>query len=64
VGSYGNIWDVILGFKRLMAKLKKFKAEAEDFPDPDQFRIGINLAWQKIDEYYYSKLSWWLYGQS
>jgi hypothetical protein len=47
-----------------MAKLEKFKAEAEDFPDPDQFRIGINLAWQKMDEYYHSKLSWWLYGQS
>jgi len=39
-----------------MAKLEKFKAEAEDFPDPQQFRIDINLAWQKIDEYYHSKL--------
>jgi len=64
VGSYGNIWDVILGFERLMAKLEKFKAEAEDFPDPEQFRIGINLAWQKMDEYYRSKLSCWLDDQS
>lgn len=64
VGSYGNIWDVILGFERLMAKLEKFKAEAEDFPDPEQFRIGINLAWQKMDEYYHSKLPCWLDGQS
>lgn len=63
VGSYGNVWDVILGFERLMAKLEKFKAEAEDFPDPEQFRIGINLAWQKMDEYYRSKLSCRLYGQ-
>jgi hypothetical protein len=45
VGSYGNIWDVILGFERLMAKLETFKAEAEDFPDLKQFRIGINLVW-------------------
>jgi hypothetical protein len=64
VGSYGNIWEVILGFERLMAKLETFKAEAEDFPDPEQFRIGINLAWQKMDEYYRSKLSCWLDGQS
>ena len=33
-GSYGNIWDVINGFKFLLGKLEKYKQIAEDFPDP------------------------------
>jgi hypothetical protein len=28
---------VFLGFERFMAKLEKFKAEAEDFPDPEDW---------------------------
>jgi hypothetical protein len=52
MGSYGNIWDVIQGFKFLLDKHESYKAMAEDFPDPEYFRININLGWQKLDKYY------------
>ncbi|KAH7461153.1 hypothetical protein FOMA001_g19163 [Fusarium oxysporum f. sp. matthiolae] len=52
VGSYGNIWDVIQGFEFLMAKLEEYKAFAADYPDPEHFRININLGWQKLNKYY------------
>ncbi|RKK10725.1 hypothetical protein BFJ65_g14720 [Fusarium oxysporum f. sp. cepae] len=32
--------------------LEEYKQLAADFPDPEHFRIGINLAWDKLDEYY------------
>jgi hypothetical protein len=51
-GSYGNIWDVVNGFEFLLGKLEKYKEMAKDFPDPEQFRIGINLAWEKLEKYY------------
>ncbi|RKK93598.1 hypothetical protein BFJ70_g17727, partial [Fusarium oxysporum] len=51
-GSYGNIWDVVLGYKLLLNTLEEYKQLAADFPDPEHFRIGINLAWDKLDEYY------------
>jgi hypothetical protein len=50
--SYGNIWDVLLGFELLLGKLEKFKQLATEFPDAEQFRIGVNLAWEKLDKYY------------
>jgi hypothetical protein len=43
---------VINGFEFLLGKLEKYKAMAKDFPDPEQFRIGINMAWEKLDKYY------------
>lgn len=52
LGSYGNIWDAILGFELLLSKLEEFKLLAEGFPDSEHFRIGINLAWEKLDTYY------------
>jgi hypothetical protein len=52
MGSYGNIWDVIQGFEFLLDKLEDYKAMAERFPDPEHFRININLGWQKLDKYY------------
>jgi hypothetical protein len=52
MGSYGNIWDVIQGFECLLDKLESYKAIAEHFPDPEHFRININLGWQKLDKYY------------
>lgn len=52
MGSYGNIWDVIQGFEFLLDKLESYKAMAEHFPDPEHFRININLGWQKLDKYY------------
>jgi hypothetical protein len=52
MGSYGNIWDVIQGFEFLLDKLEGYKAMAAHFPDPEHFRININLGWQKLDKYY------------
>ncbi|RYC77347.1 hypothetical protein BFJ63_vAg19779, partial [Fusarium oxysporum f. sp. narcissi] len=40
------------GFEFLMAKLEEYKAFAADYPDPEHFRININLGWQKLNEYY------------
>ncbi|KAF4472338.1 restless-like transposase [Fusarium albosuccineum] len=51
-GSYGNIWDVVLGYELLLNTLEEYKQLVADFPDPEHFRIGINLAWDKLDEYY------------
>jgi hypothetical protein len=51
-GSYGNIWDVVLGYELLLNTLEEYKQLAADFPDPEHFSIGINLAWDKLDEYY------------
>ncbi|KAG4255582.1 hypothetical protein FPRO03_14070 [Fusarium proliferatum] len=48
MGSYGNIWDVIQGFEFLLDKLEDYKVMAERFPDPEHFRININLGWQKV----------------
>ncbi|KAG7425037.1 hypothetical protein Forpi1262_v013698 [Fusarium oxysporum f. sp. raphani] len=52
-GSFGNIWDVVLGYELLLNTLEEYKQLAADFPDPEHFRIGINLAWDKLDEYYW-----------
>ena len=51
-GAYGNIWDVILGYNGLLNTLEEYKQLAAGFPDAGYFRIGINLAWDKLDEYY------------
>jgi hypothetical protein len=50
--SYGNVWNIILGFEKLMGKLEDLKQYAAEFADAKQFRIGINLAWKKLDKYY------------
>ncbi|RKK17382.1 hypothetical protein BFJ66_g17913 [Fusarium oxysporum f. sp. cepae] len=47
-GSYGNIWDVVLGYELLLNTLEEYKQLAADFPDPEHFRIGINLAWDRL----------------
>jgi hypothetical protein len=52
LGSYGNMWDVLFGFELLLSKLEEFKQFATEFPDAEQFRIGVNLAWEKLDKYY------------
>jgi hypothetical protein len=53
-GLYGNFWEMLLDFEHIFSVLKKAKEEVRDFPDPDHFRIGINLAWKKLDKYYRS----------
>ncbi|KAJ6437048.1 cerato-platanin [Purpureocillium lavendulum] len=50
--SYGNIWDVIVGYEFLLTELEKAKAMVDQYPEPDHFRININLGWKKLDEYY------------
>lgn len=54
-GSYGNIWDVILGMEEILGVLEKEKLEVASFPEPEQLRIGINLAWEKLNKYYNSR---------
>jgi hypothetical protein len=51
-GSYGNVWDVILAYKLLLSQLEELKQSAATLSDSEQFRIGINLAWEKLDKYY------------
>ncbi|KFA77852.1 hypothetical protein S40288_09764, partial [Stachybotrys chartarum IBT 40288] len=50
--SYGNVWDVIVGYEFLLAELEKAKAMVDQYPEPDHFRVNINLGWKKLDEYY------------
>jgi hypothetical protein len=32
--------------------LKKLKHQTSNFPDAEHLRIGVNLAWEKLDKYY------------
>ncbi|KAM3554984.1 hypothetical protein ARSEF4850_006205 [Beauveria asiatica] len=50
--SYGNVWDVVVGYEFLLAKLEKAKAVVLQYPEPEHFKVNINLAWKKLDEYY------------
>ncbi|KAM0664388.1 hypothetical protein ACQRIU_006970 [Beauveria bassiana] len=43
VGSYGNIWEVIQGFKFLLEVLEKYKQLAYGIPNSEHLRININL---------------------
>jgi hypothetical protein len=51
-GSYGNIWQVVQAYEYLLHHLETYKVMADDFPDPTQFKIGVNMAWTKLDAYY------------
>ncbi|EXU94519.1 hypothetical protein X797_012410, partial [Metarhizium robertsii] len=50
--SYGNVWDVIVGYEFLLAELEKAKAMVNQYPEPEHFSVNINLGWKKLDEYY------------
>ena len=52
-GSYGNPWDVIIGYEFLLGTLEKYKEMAETLPESEHFRVNINLGWQKLEEYYH-----------
>jgi hypothetical protein len=52
VGSYGNPWDVIIGYEFLLGTLEKYKEMAATLPAPEHFRININLGWEKLEKYY------------
>ncbi|KAF4332544.1 restless-like transposase, partial [Fusarium beomiforme] len=50
--SYGNVWDVIVGYEFLLAELEKAKAMVNQYPEPEHFKVNINLGWKRLDEYY------------
>ncbi|OAQ58400.1 restless-like transposase [Pochonia chlamydosporia 170] len=50
--SYGNVWDVIVGYEFPLAELEKAKAMVNQCPEPEHFSVNINLGWKKLDEYY------------
>lgn len=52
VEAYGNMWDVASTYEFLMDRLEEWKATAENYPDPEHFKININLGWDKLNEYY------------
>jgi hypothetical protein len=52
-GSYGNPWDVIIGYEFLLGTLEKYKEMVETLPESEHFRVNINLGWQKLEEYYH-----------
>jgi hypothetical protein len=54
--SFGNIWDVSQAFEFLLTELENWKSIAERYPDPEHFKININLSWKKLDKSY-SKLA-------
>jgi hypothetical protein len=43
VRLYGNMWDVAQAFEFLLTELEKWKSTAENHPDPEHFKININL---------------------
>ena len=51
-GSYGNIWQIVQAYEYLLHHLETFKAIADDFPDLTHFKIGVNMAWKRLNEYY------------
>jgi hypothetical protein len=52
IEAYGNMWDVASTYEFLMDSLEEWKTTAENYPDPDHFKININLGWDKLNEYY------------
>jgi hypothetical protein len=52
VKSYGNVYNIILDFELLLGKLEKFKKLATESPNAEQFRVNINLTWEKLDKHY------------
>jgi hypothetical protein len=52
VESYGNMWDVASTYEFLMDRLEEWKSTAEGYPDPEHFKININLGWDKLNKYY------------
>ncbi|WKT54416.1 Ribonuclease H-like superfamily [Fusarium oxysporum f. sp. vasinfectum] len=49
---YGNMWDVALTDEFLMQRLETWKATAENYPDPEYFKVSINLGRCKLNDYY------------
>lgn len=58
--SYGNSWDVILGFESVFATLEAAKDNLGRYHEPSFMRVAINAAWDKLREYYESQLQFHL----
>jgi hypothetical protein len=52
IETYGNMWDVASTYEFPMERLEEWKAAAENYPDPEPFKININLGWFKLNDYY------------
>ncbi|EXK24566.1 hypothetical protein FOMG_18716 [Fusarium oxysporum f. sp. melonis 26406] len=52
IEAYGNMWDVASTYEFLMERLEEWKAAAENYPDPEHFKVNINLGWCKLNDYY------------
>ncbi|KAJ6436893.1 restless-like transposase [Purpureocillium lavendulum] len=52
IEAYGNMWDVASIYEFLMDNVEEWKAAAGNYPDPEHFKININLGWDKLNEYY------------
>lgn len=52
IESYGNMWDAASSYEFLMDRLEEWKATSKNYPDPEHFKIDINLGWDKLNDYY------------
>jgi hypothetical protein len=52
IGAYRCPWDTLLGYEYLLGKMEVYKAAAHRYPDPEHFKVNINLGWKKLDKYY------------
>jgi len=48
--SYGSLFTVLHAYECLLSKLETAKQNPDQFPDPDQFRVNVNLRWAKLDK--------------
>jgi hypothetical protein len=46
------MWDVASTYEFLMDSMEEWKAVAEDYPDPEHFKVNINLGWSEMNDYY------------
>jgi hypothetical protein len=42
---------VIVGYEFLLAELEKAKIMVNQYPEPENFKVNINLSWKKLDVY-------------
>lgn len=46
------MWDVASTYEFMMHSLEEWKAIAEDYSDPEHFKVKIILDWDKMNDYY------------
>lgn len=50
--SYGNITDVLMAYEYLLSNLEEAKEKIDQYAEPEHFRVNVQLAWEKLNEYY------------